>query len=81
MKQGSVIVYRSGGVTMCYFYVGNNEGKMVFAKMFVVDFKPTDFWRMTPEWFDQQIAEGKLTIYEDGLPHDVAEEVMDKMVF
>ena len=43
--------------------------------MFVLPEEMTrsDFWRMTPKYFEENVANGNITIYENGFPAEVVD--------
>lgn len=80
MKQGTCIAYRTENTFMLYFFIQKDwDGSLVFCKMFVLpnEIKPSDFWKMSPKYFNENLEKGNIIIYEDGFPADVVDEWSD----
>lgn len=61
---------------MLYFFLQKEiNGDLVFCRMFVLPEEMTrsDFWRMTPKYFEENVANGNITIYENGFPAEVVD--------
>jgi hypothetical protein len=77
IKQGTCIAYRTENTFMLYFFIQKDwDGSLVFCRMFVLpnEMKPSDFWRMSPKYFNDNVENGNITIYEDGFPNEVVME-------
>ena len=66
VNRGDTIVYKlSDGTMMFYWLVDTINGYMVFFNWYSnpEDPAPTDFWRMTPRWFEDKVKEGKIEVF------------------
>lgn len=72
IKQGDTIVYKhEDGSMMFYWLCDTYCGNYVFFSWYgdVEHAASTDFWRMSREWLETKVKEGKIEIY-DSLPMD-----------
>lgn len=79
MKKGNTIVYKGKNFTGFYWLCDIMANELLFFSWYGNPRRvsPNDYWRMSTEWFNEQVAAGNIEIY-DSLPLDKYGDVFER---
>ena len=80
IEQGNTIVFKNTDGSMMFFWLCVIEAKeYVFFNWYGDPYRatPADFWRMSKSWYEEQLKQGKIEVY-DSLPMDKYGDIFEK---
>ena len=80
IEQGNTIVYKNTDGSMMFYWLCVIEAtQFVFFNWYGDPYRATstDFWRMSKAWYEEQLKQGKIEVY-DSLPMDKYGDIFEK---